>query len=437
MKILPPSKINAIKPSTKRDYYSLQERSGVYVLVEKIPNNCKRIVGVTQYPRGRKGKNVEIPLGVWGREISTKDDLHGIIRKWMELKFWCKETGYHPKYYGSEPPKSEKTLGEVVDSFLEDYHKLKVKEVTWKTSKGRLVQILDFFGEDRLLSDFELRNGGRERIVQMHDHIKKGTRYGKLAINHAGKCRHLIKQVFNFAIDRGWMDEFQNPAERKLLDEGLGHIKGEHPYLSYKELPELLNSIEENSSNAYVLTRLLTKFYLLSCIRVGAIVSLEWDWFDSENDVWVLPPETTGLKRKKGKGEPHLIPATPEMHSIMNQLREINGNKKYVFASKEGRKYPHPDKGCINDHLIRLGFGGRQNAHGWRDVVVTVGQEEGKFKRDIIQRQIGHTEHKRGAIGSYDNSEFLKERREFLEWWNKELVSLGMKITEKEFVVIE
>ena len=60
MKILPPSKINAIKPSTKRDYYSLQERSGVYVLVEKIPNNCKRIVGVTQYPRVRKGGNVEI-----------------------------------------------------------------------------------------------------------------------------------------------------------------------------------------------------------------------------------------------------------------------------------------------------------------------------------------------------------------------------------------
>ena len=69
--------------------------------------------------------------------------------------------------------------------------------------------------------------------------------------------------------------------------------------------------------------------------------------------------------------------------------------------------------------------------------MVTVGQEVGKFERDIIQRQIGHTEHKRGAIGSYDNSEFLNERREFLEWWNKELVRLGMKVTEKEFYPIE
>jgi len=438
MKILSPSKINALKPTKGRKPTSILRGSGLYVITEKESkgDGCKRIVGQTQFPRGRKGKTVDVPLGVWGKDVKTTEDLHGIIRKWMEIKFWCKNTGYHPKYYGTEPPKSTKRLGELVESFLV-YHKLKVKEISWKTSKGRLVQILEYFGEDRLISDFELRNGGRERIVQMHDHLRKGRRYGKPAIEHAGKCRRLIKQVFNFAIDRGWMDENQNPAERKLIDEGLGHIKGGHPYLSYKELPEFLYSIEENSSNSYVLTRLLTKFYLLSCIRVSVIVSLEWDWFDSENNVWKIPPETRGLKRKRDKGDPHIIPVTPEMKLIMNQLREINGSKKYVFYTPEGKKYPHANPETINAHIKRLGFGGRQNAHGWRDVVVTVGQEVGKFDRDIIQRQIGHTEHKRGAIGSYDNSEKLEERREFLEWWNKKLVGLGMKVTEKEFVVIE
>ena len=436
MKILSPSKINDIKPTTSRQRNSVMDGSGVFLITEKSPKQCKRIVGYTRYPLGREGKTIEVPFGVWGKDIKTKEDLQKILRKWLEIKFWSKSTGYHPKYYGTEPPKSTKRLGELVESFLV-YHKLKVKEISWRTSKGRLVQILDYFGEDRLISDFELRNGGRERIVQMHDHLRKGRRYGKPAIEHAGKCRRLIKQVFNFAIDRGWMDENQNPAERKLMDEGLGHIKGGHPYLSYKELPEFLNSIEENSSNSYVLTRLLTKFYLLSCIRVSVIVSLEWDWFDSENNVWVIPPETRGLKRKRDKGDPHIIPVTPEMKSIMNQLREINGSKKYVFDTPEGKKYPHANPETINTHIKRLGFGGRQNGHGWRDVVVTVGQEVGKFQRDIIQRQIGHTEHKRGAIGSYDNSEKLDERREFLEWWNKELVRLGMKITEKEFVVIE
>ena len=64
------------------------------------------------------------------------------------------------------------------------------------------------------------------------------------------------------------------------------------------ELTKFLNSIEENFSNSYVLRILLTKFYFLFCIRVSVIVSLEWDLFDSENNFWVIPPETRGIKRK-------------------------------------------------------------------------------------------------------------------------------------------
>ena len=138
MKILSPSKINDIKPKTSRQRNSVMDGSGVFLITEKSPKQCKRIVGYTRYPRGRKGKTVDVPLGVWGKDVKTTEDLHGIIRKWMEIKFWCKNTGYHPKYYGTEPPKSTKKLGELVESFLV-YHKLKVKDISWKTSKGRLV----------------------------------------------------------------------------------------------------------------------------------------------------------------------------------------------------------------------------------------------------------------------------------------------------------
>ena len=60
--------------------------------------------------------------------------------------------------------------------------------------------------------------------------------------------------------------------------------------------------------------------------------------------------------------------------------------------------------------------------------MVTSGQEVLKFSRDIILRQIGHTEHKQGASGCYDNTEFLDQRRDFLEMWSKELVNQGLKI---------
>ena len=211
-----------------------------------------------------------------------------------------------------------------------------------------------------------------------------------------------------------------------------GHVKKPHPHLSWKEIPEFLESIENNSSNAYVLTRLLTKFYLLSCIRISAICSLEWEWFDFENDLLVIPPETSGLKRKKYMGEKHLIPITDEMKVLIKQLKEINGGEKYVFASRNSKKIPHLNKETVNEFFHRIGYEGRQNAHGWRHVVTTNGVDVLKFDSDIISRHIGHTDFKKGSIGSYDFSEKLDERREFMERWSKELVKQGMKLVEKE-----
>ena len=64
--------------------------------------------------------------------------------------------------------------------------------------------------------------------------------------------------------------------------------------------------------------------------------------------------------------------------------------------------------------------------------MTTNGVDVGGFDSEIISRQIGHTDHKKGSIGSYDFPEKLDERREFLNWWNKELVRQGMKLVEKE-----
>ena len=435
MKLLSTTKINLLPHLDSRKLYSLQKGSGLFVVVEKKEEkgeSCKRIVGYTRYPLGRKGTNVEVKFGVWGKDIKTKEDLQRIYRTWLEQKLFCKTTGRHPYKFGKEEIKTERTLGEVVDCFLE-YHKLEVKELSYKTSVGRLNQILEFLDGDRPISDFYLPSKGRELVCEMHDHIKKGAVYGKTAITHASKCRKLIKQVFEYAIDRGWWNDTEyNPATRKVLGELQGHVKKPHPHLSWKEIPEFLETIENNSSNSYVLTRLLTKFYLLSCIRVNAICCLEWEWFDFDNDLIVIPPETSGLKRKKGSDLSHLIPITDEMKVLIKQLKEINGNEKYVFKSRTSKNRPYPDKGRINDFFRKLGYSGRQDAHGWRHVVTTNGVDVGGFDSEIISRQIGHTDHKKGSIGSYDFSEKLDERREFLNWWNKELVRQGMKLVEKE-----
>ena len=65
--------------------------------------------------------------------------------------------------------------------------------------------------------------------------------------DHASRCRSLLKGVFNFAIDRGWMRENQTPASRKPTTEGISHTKKSNPTISWDEVPELMKSIKENS----------------------------------------------------------------------------------------------------------------------------------------------------------------------------------------------
>ena len=112
----------------------------------------------------------------------------------------------------------------------------------------------------------------------------------------------------------------------------------------------------------------------------------------------------------------------------MDELFEINGCYEYVFWSPNGKNHPYLNRETINNHITNLGYKGRLTSHGWRDVIVTSGQEEVGFMRDIILRQIGHTEHKQGTSGHYDNTEFLPERREFIKKWSRQLVNNGLKI---------
>ena len=416
--------LRKIDPITKKQHIPIDGK-GLRWVIEKSPFNCKRIEGVTRL----KGKQVYISLGVLGKDVQTKKDLNEIIEQWSEIKKWSKVQGRHPKlwFHKNDLNKSEITLQEVFDSYMEKDHKKKVKEVTWRVTQNRLNQILDYFGKDCPLSEFELGKESREKVMKMYDFLSIGKRH-QGAIDHARRCRNLLKIVFRFARSEGYMDE--NPVEQNDRV-GVGHIKKSNPTINWDEVPELMKSIHENKCDGTKLTQLALKLHLMICIRVGVVVRLEWDWYDNEKKMWEIPPETSGLKRKKGTTSDdysHYIPVTHEMRQVIDEIRTFTGFQKYVFFSAEGKIFPHLNPETINTYLRRLGWGGRLTAHGWRDVPVTAGQEIGGFPREIIRRQIGHTDHKKGAIGSYDNTQFLEKRRKFMNWWTKELVNQGMVI---------
>ena len=110
-----------------------------------------------------------------------------------------------------------------------EIHKQKTKKVTWEVTLNRLNQMLDFFGKNKKLSDFELRNGGRQLVIEM---IKPMVKRG--SVEQSSRCRRLLGQVFNHCEDRGWMEYGQNPSSRKTDEETIYDIDSYAHYLHHK-----------------------------------------------------------------------------------------------------------------------------------------------------------------------------------------------------------
>ena len=247
------------------------------------------------------------------------------------------------------------------------------------------------------------------------------------------RCRQLLNHIFDYAEDETYIRPNQNPVlkkfqwetgnQRKISDKTFAHTITKN---SWGMLPEFLLSVNKNACNGSFITDLATKAHLLMCIRTGVISSLEWDWYNPEEDIWIIPSQTSGLKRKKFDEEnDHLIPSTPEINQLMKKAKEITGLQKYCFCSLGSEKLKHLGRETINDHFKNLGWKDKQSAHQWRSVITTAGQEH-NFDYEIIDRQLGRMGHLNGTRGHYDRSTLLDKRRTFMEWWSKTLVEQGL-----------
>jgi hypothetical protein len=116
--------------------------------------------------------------------------------------------------------------------------------------------------------------------------------------------------------------------------------------------------------------------------------------------MWVIPAQTSGLKRlKKDTENDYHIPSTPELEKLMKQIREFTGWQKYVFYSFNGKSDPHLGEQTINENLKNLSSYKKQSAHGWKDVIKEGYLEKG-FSWDIISSCLEQLEHKQGINGT-------------------------------------
>ena len=412
--------IQALTPKEKRQQFGCGD--GLNVVVEPIQKGGgKSFEGRYRMKVDGTTKQIPVRIGVFGSK-TNQYSLRQALAKWNEIKFWAKRENQDPRLFGKDlSAKSSATLKDAIESFL--LSKSYLKEHTLKNYQLQLRnQVLSTIDGMTPLAELEWDKGGRQKVMDLKKKIEDRGSY-----DQANRVQKVLSQCFDYAIDQGWMNRGQNPAAKQSKDQ-IPSQERHHPTIAWEEVGRLLEEVNTNKCSSHNLVVLSVKFMLMTFLRAGALVRLEWDWVQKEERLILIPGSTPGLKRTfKTQHLPHHVPLTPEMELVLDAIQKLGFSEKYVFGAYRQGKYPHLQPEAPNNFLKNLGYKDELTAHGWRSVPLTVGQERLKVSHEIIQRQMGH------LIGdkvrkAYDNSLMLDERRAFLEQWSKLLVEEGLKI---------
>ena len=416
-----------LPPNGKRVRLPVGE--SVYVVVEPVknPNNNyvgKSFIGRCKFPPSRQGKQIDIRLGKYGigrGRISIKEAKD----KFRKVRDESAASGLDPR----EIIKKEKnkqvvneynpTMKQAVEGWFKQNDEMWSK--TTKVDYKRRVYNQIFnpenggFDLQSLLSDLSWENGGRDKVLTWFDREKKR------ANKNSARNLMCLRGIFEWSIDRGWLQP-PNPA-MSSKNTRVSKKDNPNPFLSWSEIDEFiqdLKEVEEERGNFLVANAL--KLVMLTGLRTGTLVQLEFSEIDEENNMLVIP--NTKMKRD----EIHYVPLTEPMREIIGKLEPINKEYGWMFFSHRGNQQPYMREGGINQFIVRLKDGKyrkRQTAHGFRQFMMTHAVDELKYDERTIDRHLHH------AVGTkveraYNHAKYFPERRAFMEDWSNALVKKGL-----------
>lgn len=214
------------------------------------------------------------------------------------------------------------------------------------------------------------------------------------------------RAVFQYGIMTGRCS--RNPAAdidaETVLKKGRGvqHMARVKPV----EIPQLMRDIAAYQGDR--VTQLALRFMALTFVRTKEMIQAEWTEFDEELPAeWRVPAERMKMR------DPHIVPLSRQALEVLAELRQLNGGKKHLFYSVQGRK-PISNNTMLFA-LYRMGYKSRMTGHGFRGLAATILRELG-YSRDVVDRQLAHAERNQ-VTAAYVHAEFLPVRAEMMQRW--------------------
>lgn len=282
------------------------------------------------------------------------------------------------------------TFAELVDAYVTRH--LKPNARTWKTIEGSLKR-----KELRPLRARPAAGITKAEFVTLID---------KVAETMPGAAVSLLRRLnmlFNWAADRDMVPG--NPCERIPAP---AKTNERDRILSDDEIV----AVWKATARMPLPYMQMYRMFILTGQRRAEVSSMCWGEIDG--DVWVIPRE------KVKKDRPHAVPLTNTAMAVLGTLpRFAKGD--HIFSTTDGRK---PSS---NFTKTRAALQELSNTSGWtiHDIRRTVRSKLAELgvPREIARKVMNHEDGKVDRI--YNRHEYLAEKREALEKWERHLRSLA------------
>lgn len=183
------------------------------------------------------------------------------------------------------------------------------------------------------------------------------------------------------------------------------HQVKHHPRITMGELPALLTAIDNDAGE--LITKLGFYFLCYTFVRTNEMRFMTWDEIDYNAKLWRIPAERMKMKR------PHLVPLSPQVLAILEQVKALNLSDKYVFYNVAIRK--PLSENVFTNALKRLGYKGRMTGHGFRGLASTTLHER-QYLHEAIELQLAH-ERDNKISKAYNGAEHLPYRIKMMNEW--------------------
>lgn len=222
----------------------------------------------------------------------------------------------------------------------------------------------------------------------------------------ARRLRSIVGQVFRFAIATQRAKDDPTVALRGALTPPV--VKSRAAITERTAFGALLRAVDGYEGAR--LTTAALKLVALLFPRPGELRWAEWPEFDFAQAVWTVPAGRMKMRR------PHAIPLPSQALAILEEVRRISGNGRYLFPSERSVERPMSEN-TLNAALRRLGYSKDDHtAHGFRASASTLLNESGMWSADAVERALAHEEEDKSRR-AYARGQYWDERVRMAQWW--------------------